>query len=684
MSFYKTFHKDKIFFYYSGVILIGMIIVLSYFHYKDQQSQSLQAKAAVKKINLIQNGNFIDKDGSIAQGWQKISDGVTTATYTLQRNGSQTHMQVIEHAAIGEGLSQFIPKSSSRFLVLTTKITINTGTVTISTATTKRILSSSDSSTTTTLIPPAQKDISVNLTAQNDNTSFVITGLELYELDMTQGNIPTDTAFTIPNQLDLKRSPSLQILQTIPTTLNISLQVVANHCDGSSAEKTINPVTNRCLYVERLALADLEQTGRRFSSVGKSFRFDHFDTPWDETVYQPLTTCPHFNGRFAGGQSMPPGFCNHIKTFQSINAPKLYIAVIYVPDTQTSGGSAYQKAAVYVAPSRARTETETSVDYWEKSHTDLDNTPVGTSIGTLTHEIGHLFGQIHTPWMAKEDNPVHGEGHELMYEGDLSQYYFSDFSKDKNIFNWVSELTKRSYFSEFAEDAVWNSIPREVNLRFNKANGEPVKSGQITFYSTSYNYPMYGGQLTELFSDGPFALKEDGSIQIPPTIIPEDGFTNRTALIYIIVKENEKEYSGWLPIMDLNLYYWSHNKSRQADIPINLSEDISTRRMYGHIQLPSKDNFIHHIYMRVDKKIGSESRYITDLILNKSVLNSRDVPYTILLPTAAGLYTIYAEAYSDESSNAIGNMKVASCSGKEEGNRCTSALPSEVNFTYTP
>lgn len=109
------------------------------------------------------------------------------------------------------------------------------------------------------------------------------------------------------------------VIQTIYVMFGIAQEVIDNHCDNDPKrpETKIDPATNRCLLVERLAQRDLEAANKYFAGTGKTFILSGFDQPWKQDKYfdpdNPELWHTEKNlgcDKATGGQLLPPKICN--------------------------------------------------------------------------------------------------------------------------------------------------------------------------------------------------------------------------------------------------------------------------------------------------------------------------------------------------------------------------------------
>jgi len=459
----------------------------------------------------------------IDYSWETIQKGETKVTNISEIDQEKGSVQKIAVNEIGEGIKYPISPPENKPVILHLDVKIDQGEVILSVGERKRSLDSRNWENITLLIPKFDEasEKAIFLTSTLPSTSFSLGQVMLEELDMTghqlseSYNLPTPEETITPTPYSSNNDIQNQ---EIPVKINMSLQVVANHCTEESRDTMINPITNRCILVENLAKTDLAKLQRSFGGTGKTFTFAGFDEPWDQTEEQGC-------GRAGGKQTVPKNDCNHPKD-------SLYITIIYPGESDNSGGEA-PFSARYTAPSRIGEK-----DYW------INNDGHGySSYYVLVHEAGHLFGQIHTPWVPGEQNYIFmGVEYPLFYSGDLEE------TQDDAKRRWALEITKRSKLGSAI--SISNQVPKNLSVKFLDPEGAGLSGTYKIYGAQNANWVMGAQSLNEDISDG---ILENQTIALPGKFLTDYTF------LFFEINNGTQDYYAWLSLMDGNFSYWNNN-----------------------------------------------------------------------------------------------------------------------------
>ena len=275
---------------------------------------------------------------------------------------------------------------------------------------------------------------------------------------------------------------------------------------------------------------------QKFEGTLKTFTFSGFDEPWDQTIEQGC-------GRATGGQTLSKMECNH-------NKDTIYISALYVKDVDSSGGEAafWITSIRYVAPSRFNNG---NLDSWKNPRSEW------IPQKTVTHEIGHLFGQEHTPWVPDDQNSVlPGIGYP--WHGDM--YYDMDFNlEDKNSSSrqWAMKITQNAKIPLSDDMYPWGRIPKKILIDVLDTNNE-YKLNSVSkvkmYYSTDKmgsNSPIYGEQNIYSESIQDINVNSSGQIEIEGNL-----FSKHSIYLFLIEAQN-KNCFFWLDITQVNIAYFN-------------------------------------------------------------------------------------------------------------------------------
>lgn len=501
--------------------------------------------AYAQNTHSIRNGTFEDpslidrffslfKTADVASHWNRKGE----AAFTIETKDGRT-VQTVQNAQKGSGIDQSVKIIADKPFVLSATVKVEKGEVGVRFD--KRVLPVKETTWQTITILSVARDhgpqATIAFTATADGSSFSIDDVNVYELDMNSGKpLSGDTAIENPGRSSSSKiaSPAQDdiVYQHVSYTAAIALQVVANHCDGSTPERTVDSATNRCPYVERLARVDFDEMVRRFEGTGKTFTFSGFGPSWDQTVEQG--DCDFYSG----GQSHPRGFCENAN-----NPLSLYAGIIHAGNTKESGGETFPEwgSLGYVAPARYQAEGTTSViDYWEDGQRDRNTN--GKTIGVFTHEVGHDFGQRHAFGVSHDSIPF-AVGFEPYFYNDLSTLATTDEHRSKR--EWAYEITRRTPFK--SRDPVYEwFIPTTSSVQFRKPNGQFFTSGTIEIYTPAD--PRRYGVIKE------FALRS--TISQTSQYIPIDPALWEYGNLIYVFREGGDRYIGWISVMDANMAYF--------------------------------------------------------------------------------------------------------------------------------
>ncbi len=351
------------------------------------------------------------------------------------------------------------------------------------------------------------------------------------------------------------------IKQVLNVTVGISMQVVKDHCDGSSVDRIIHPETQRCDLVEELAGRDLNAATYSFKDTGKSFVRKEFVLPWDQNIDQGC-------GRAPGGQTIPIAQCA-----DAFKEDTLFVAIFYVEGASNSGGTAGKNYVHYVVPSvRKDSKGVISEDYWKSSAYLTESVE--------THEFGHLFGQNHFPTLEAESNFIIGKSFLFSdlgaysvrkYDGDL---YYGVRRGDLNLIEWPLQLSRRCKYvpgGNCIEDSykylhntyiigLWIDTIQKIN------RGKYVVYGSQSYNKIDFSDKILEGDL------GDDAIYVSNATEV---------FYKRF-LFLTVVKAPTRSYYCWFTEPDLAVAYFNDRYYVPCKLtPIDLTSD-QERKIFGN------------------------------------------------------------------------------------------------------
>ena len=395
------------------------------------------------------------------------------------------------------------------------------------------------------------------------------------------------------------------------------MQVVANHCDT----EPINSETLLCQTIIDLVKQDLSDLNERFKGTGKSFYLlknnqfpEGFDQPWDSSSNQGC-------GWATGGQSKPKNSCNN-----PTNA--VYIAIHYVKDVNKSGGDTNGKNFVeYVAPSKYDGH-----DYWKER---------SNVAWVITHEFGHGFGQIHTPWVPPQGYDDLTLRNNVIVDIDYPLYFNSDIGlimkdeEEKKKQSWAFQIAQKSKYGN--DNIINNAIPDNIKLNLLLKGGMKLRENSEIYIYKSKDLRNSLDDILCWEGNCFIGKKMDSNI-----LLSKDKMKN-TSLFFIVVKEFEgngkkriytKTYYSWLSIMEINLSYFNGHTTGAEFTKEMIEVNIEKQKFYFCDNFSGDSDRCEVI----GKKVLNCQWYAC---LNKCLPNGTDEAIACSTPTPTPIPTCY-------------------------------------------
>lgn len=399
----------------------------------------------------------------------------------------------------------------------------------------------------------------LEIISSSKDSNFNIEEATLNELNMTGGIILPET---YEKNSQNNNSSSVNLPQSIPkkdydVSIGMSYQVVVQYCNNpNDPKRKIDSQTNRCQLVEDLAKRDLVAANNNFIATEKKLNFKLFEKNWDQNLPQ---LCIPANLDFWLSWET----CSH-------------------PNSDIYFGIFLSKSQSYRIDDEGASKPEfSSVNYglfdqkinsWEDLTYDI----------VLSHELGHLFGQVHE-FTARTKEP-HPLSH-LIY--DSAQFFKGDLSAYARIhdasYDWVVQMTKHAplwrsfvglelmgrgyYFQE--------QLPNNILLTLYDYNHEILKKGNVKIYATDTGNPIYLFQIlmgnadtvpigSNIIYEKILAQEDNGIIKIPGSLFYS------YPLLLISVEDGDRIYYTWMHVGEANLAFWNKldNNESTESIPI--------------------------------------------------------------------------------------------------------------------
>ncbi|OGK62704.1 hypothetical protein A2334_00640 [Candidatus Roizmanbacteria bacterium RIFOXYB2_FULL_38_10] len=397
-----------------------------------------------------------------------------------------------------------------------------------------------------------------------------------------KGEILEDRIIQNPSQLggiQNKMDPKQKIVyETIPVMFGVSKQVIVNHCDeyiNKNSERYTDwtsPEIKPCKFIEKMIQRDFQQLQNDFKDTGKTFVFAGIDKTWDQTVDQKLD-CNH--NKAGGSQYVPYNDCFH-------SDKSIYVTILYAKNAKNSGGEAlpWRHTIRYVAPGKFID----GKDHWELQDFHWQPTYV------LTHEIGHLFGQYHVPWIFMDSNEVVPISYPLFYQGDLDH---DTFGYNKSL---VMTITQRGSLKKNSE-IIAESIPNTVEIMFSGLQSGPYTVKQ-------YKVSPSGWGISKIEKENFTESNYHESSAILPLTRTE---IYQSPLLFFEITQNNKKNYYWFSIMDAHFLFWEN----QTEIAQKILLPIKTSDNAIHI-IPNSNLKYRTVELLFTQKTSEDVYYLVD------------------------------------------------------------------------